>query len=102
IYELLTERGYLSADGEVTGPGRMLARIWTEADLLVAECLRTGVWEGLQPHELAAAVSVVLYEARRDVDEQASVPRGPVATAVDATARTYYQLAVDERRLGLT
>ncbi|MFC7244632.1 DEAD/DEAH box helicase [Catellatospora aurea] len=101
ICELLTERGYLGPDGEVTAPGRMLARIWTEADLLVAECLRTGVWEGLQPHELAAAVSVVLYEARRDVDEQASVPRGPVATAVDATVRTFYQLGVDERRLGL-
>ena len=26
--------------GEVTDAGRMLARIWTEADLLVAECLR--------------------------------------------------------------
>ncbi|WP_203754960.1 DEAD/DEAH box helicase [Catellatospora bangladeshensis] len=101
ICELLTERGYLGADGEVTAPGRMLARIWTEADLLVAECLRTGVWEGLQPHELAAAVSVVLYEARRDADEQASVPRGVVASAVDATVRTFYQLAVDERRLGL-
>ncbi|GAA1407539.1 DEAD/DEAH box helicase [Catellatospora coxensis] len=101
ICELLTERGYLGPDGEVTAPGRMLARIWTEADLLVAECLRTGVWEGLQPHELAAAVSVVLYEARRDVDEQASVPRGPVAGAVDATVRTFYQLGVDERRLGL-
>ena len=24
----------------------MLARIWTEADLLVAECLRRGVWDG--------------------------------------------------------
>ncbi|GIG01766.1 DEAD/DEAH box helicase [Catellatospora citrea] len=102
ICELLTERGYLGPDGEVTPPGRMLARIWTEADLLVAECLRTGVWEGLEPHELAAAVSVVLYEARRDVDEQASVPRGPVAAAVDATVRTFYQLGVDERRLGLT
>ncbi|GAA2386481.1 ATP-dependent RNA helicase [Catellatospora methionotrophica] len=101
ICELLTERGYLGPDGEVTAPGRMLARIWTEADLLVAECLRTGVWEGLEPHELAAAVSVVLYEARRDVDEQASVPRGPVATAVDATVRTFYQLGTDERRLGL-
>ncbi|WP_348650576.1 DEAD/DEAH box helicase [Catellatospora sp. KI3] len=101
ICELLTERGYLGADGEVTEPGRMLARIWTEADLLVAECLRTGVWEGLQPHELAAAVSVMLYEARRDSDEQASVPRGVVAEAVDASLRTFFQLAADERRLGL-
>ena len=33
-----------------------------------------------------AAVSVVLYEARREADERASVPRGPVADAIDATA----------------
>jgi ATP-dependent RNA helicase HelY len=102
IYELLTQRGYLSADGEVTGAGRMLARLWTEADLLVAECLRTGVWEGLQPHELAAAASVVLYEARREGDEAASVPRGAVSAAVDATWRIYQQLAADERLRGLT
>ena len=64
----------------------MLSRIWTEADLLVAECLRRGVWDGLDPAELAAAVSVVVYEARRESDERASVPRGPVGDAVDATA----------------
>ena len=63
----------------MTDAGRMLARIWTEADLLVAECLRRGVWDGLAPAELAAAVSVVVYEARRDTDERASVPRGPAS-----------------------
>ena len=50
ICDLLTERDYLGADGTVTDSGRMLARLWTEADLLVAECLRSGIWE-----ELAAA-----------------------------------------------
>lgn len=101
ICELLTERGYLTADGEVTDPGRMLARLWTEADLLVAECLRTGVWEDLAPYELAAAASVVLYESRREVDEQASIPRGAVTTAIDGSLRVYQQLLSDERRLGL-
>jgi ATP-dependent RNA helicase HelY len=42
------------------------------------------VWDGLNPAELAAAVSVVVYEARRDTDEHISVPRGPVGDAVDA------------------
>jgi ATP-dependent RNA helicase HelY len=79
----------------------MLARLWTEADLLVAECLRSGIWEELEPHELAAAASVVLYEARREVDEQASIPRGAVASAVDSTWRIYQELSADERRHGL-
>jgi len=101
ICTLLTEREYLTAAGEVTDPGRMLSRLWTEADLLVAECLRNGVWEELQPHELAAAASVVLYESRREGEEAAAVPRGSIANAVDDTLRIYQRLLTDERRLGL-
>jgi ATP-dependent RNA helicase HelY len=99
---LLTARGYLSSDGGVTDSGRMLARIWTEADLLVAECLRRGVWDELDPAELAAAVSVVLYEARREGDERASVPRGPVAEAVDASLKIWSELEADEASRGLS
>ena len=101
ICTLLTDRGYLTPQGEVTDPGRMLSRLWTEADLLVAECLRNGVWEGLQPHELAAAASVVLYESRREGEEAAAVPRGAIAVAVDETLRVYQRLLTDERKLGL-
>ncbi|BCJ62859.1 DEAD/DEAH box helicase [Micromonospora endophytica] len=102
IVALLTARGYLTAEGEVTDAGRMLGRIWTEADLLVAECLRRGVWDGLSPAELAAAVSVVVYEARRDVDERASLPRGAVADAVDATLKLWSEIEADEAGRGLT
>jgi ATP-dependent RNA helicase HelY len=101
VCDLLTNRGYLSPDGEVTDAGRMLARIWTEADLLVAECLRRGVWDGLSAAELAAAVSVVLYEARREGDERASVPRGPVSDAVDETVKIWAELEADEASRGL-
>jgi ATP-dependent RNA helicase HelY len=101
---LLAARGYLSDDGEVTDAGRMLARIWTEADLLVAECLRRGVWDGLGPAELAAAVSVVVYEARREAEDRITPPRGPIADAVDATGKLWAELESDEaaRRLELT
>ncbi|WP_026274922.1 DEAD/DEAH box helicase [Salinispora tropica] len=102
IVALLTARGYLASDGGVTDAGRMLSRIWTEADLLVAECLRRGVWSGLSPAELAAAVSVVVFEARRDVDERASLPRGAVATAVDETLKLWGEIEADEAAQGLT
>ncbi|PZG05414.1 RNA helicase, partial [Micromonospora craterilacus] len=102
IVALLTTRGYLTAEGSVTDAGRMLGRIWTEADLLVAECLRRGVWDGLSPAELAAAVSVVVFEARRDVDERASLPRGAVADAVDATLKLWSEIEADEASRGLT
>src|SRR5690606_11454028 len=81
--------------------GQLLSRIWTEADLLVAECLRRGVWEGLSPAELAAAVSVMVYEARREVADRASVPRGPVANAVEATRTRWAEGESDEAAGGL-
>jgi len=100
ICGLLEARGYLSA-GQVTETGRMLARIWTEADLLVAECLRRGVWNDLDPSELAAAVSIVVFESRRDSDENAAVPRGPVADAIDATVKLWSEVEAAEAQRGL-
>jgi ATP-dependent RNA helicase HelY len=102
VCALLADRGYLSADGEVTEAGRMLGRIWTEADLLVAECLRRDVWEGLAPEELAAAVSMVLYESRREGDERASVPKGPTAVAVDACQQLWIEIEAEEAKHGLS
>jgi ATP-dependent RNA helicase HelY len=101
VCAVLADRGYLSADGEVTDAGRMLGRIWTEADLLVAECLRRDVWEGLAPDELAAAVSMVLYESRRESDERASVPKGATMEAVDACAKLWAEIESDEAAHGL-
>ncbi|WP_369256707.1 DEAD/DEAH box helicase [Geodermatophilus amargosae] len=66
----------------VTEEGRRLARIWSEADLLVAECLRAGVWRGLGPAELAAVVSTLVFEARRETPGQPAVPAGKVAGAI--------------------
>ena len=51
IVGLLTERGFIElTDGDpaVTDDGRLLARIYSESDLLVAECLRTDAWTGLR------------------------------------------------------
>ena len=74
ICGLLEDLGYL--DGErVTGHGRRLAVIYNELDLLTAECLRAGIWDGLQPAELAACVSALAYESRQPDD--AGPPRLP-------------------------
>ncbi|GAA2712796.1 MULTISPECIES: DEAD/DEAH box helicase [Streptomyces] len=81
ICALLTELGYLRGD-EVTQDGRRLARLYGELDLLASECLREGVWEGLQPAELAACASALVYEAR--VADDAAPPKLPGGPAKDA------------------
>jgi ATP-dependent RNA helicase HelY len=101
VCAVLAGRGYLTPAGEVTAAGRMLSRIWTEADLLVAECLRRNVWEGLAPEELAGAVSMVLYESRREGDERASVPKGATQDAVDACTKLWAEIESDEASHGL-
>ena len=103
IRALLRERGYLEVEGndprdEVTEPGKKLARLYSESDLLAAECLRHGVWDGLGAPELAAVVSTLVYEARRDGPTESRLPAGPVSDAWDATSRLWVEIEDDERR----
>ncbi|MGH3815842.1 MAG: DEAD/DEAH box helicase, partial [Pseudonocardiaceae bacterium] len=96
IRALLSERGYLDGD-QLTAHGRALARLWSETDLLTAECLRHQVWDGLEPPELAAVISALVYEARGD-GAVPRVPSGPVSDALVATVRLWAELEADERR----
>jgi len=97
ITALLREREYLDGD-EVTPQGVVLSRLWGESDLLAAECLRHGIWDELEPAELAAVVSALVYESRRDDGGMPRAPAGPVANALDATVRLWSELESDERR----
>ena len=66
--------GYVD-DWELTPKGELLRRVYNEADLLVVECLSRGWLAGLDPEELAAVVSLFVYEARgRDEPEGAPTP----------------------------
>jgi ATP-dependent RNA helicase HelY len=69
ICDLLIELDYLdSADQDllVTESGKMLARIYGERDLLVAEALRLKIWDNLDAPSLAAMAAALVYEPRRD------------------------------------
>ncbi|WP_298457672.1 RNA helicase [uncultured Cellulomonas sp.] len=104
ICDVLQRLGYLTpgdvdgvpGDVEVTPDGRWLRRLYAENDLLVAECLRRGAWDELDAPALAAAVSTVVYSARRDDrDAEPHVPGGPqgrLARALDETVRIWSEL----------
>ncbi|WP_406229822.1 DEAD/DEAH box helicase [Nocardia sp. NBC_01009] len=98
ILALLEERGFVH-EGEVTSEGRRLARIYAESDLLVAECLRQGLWRGLGPAELAAVVSILVYESRQEGGYLGvSGPTEPIRRAVGGTVGVWTQLRSDEAR----
>ncbi|MGV0744706.1 DEAD/DEAH box helicase [Mycolicibacterium sp. XJ870] len=104
IVALLSERGFIkgeSGEPRVTDSGRLLARIYSESDLLVAECLRGEVWAGLQPAELAGVLSAVLYESRGDAAGVPSGVEGPtegLRRALARTRRLSSELRTDEQR----
>ncbi|WP_435747583.1 DEAD/DEAH box helicase [Nocardioides sp. SYSU DS0663] len=74
VCDVLAALDYLDGE-EITARGRHLMRLYSELDLVAAECIRHGVWDDLGASELAAVLSVLVFEARRPDD--ASSPRLP-------------------------
>ena len=103
VCEVLDELGYLDGD-TVTPAGQRLTRLYSELDLVAAECLRRGVWEGLNPAELAACVSVLSFESRKQTEDAgpARLPKGPVRDVLTTMARTWGELDHLEQRNGLS
>jgi len=105
IVGLLTERRFIEERSQgalhVTDDGRLLARIYSESDLLVAECLRGGLWRNLGPAELASVVSAVVYETRGSdgpAPRAAEIPTAPLRRALAETRRLSAVLRADEHR----
>jgi ATP-dependent RNA helicase HelY len=97
VCEVLGELDYLHGD-EVTPEGQTLARIYSELDLVAAECLRGGVWEGLQAPQLAAAISALAYESRNPDDvEPPRIPGGPVKPVLAEMVSIFGRLDTLER-----
>jgi ATP-dependent RNA helicase HelY len=103
VCAVLDDLGYLDGD-TVTKAGQRLTRLYSELDLLAAECLRRGLWDGLNPAELAACVSVLSFESRKAPEDAgpARLPKGPVHDVLTEMARTWGELDHLEQRHGLS
>jgi len=69
VISLLDEREYIRG-WALTPDGERLVAIYHDCDLLIAEAMRTGLFDGLDAEELTELISVFTYEARRDAGEQ--------------------------------
>jgi len=82
----------------VTPLGMTLTRLYGQHDLLVAEAIRAGIFDGLSLPSLAATLSCLVYEAR--LADRRSEPRMPdreSARAVDALRKLWRNLCLTER-----
>ncbi|MEO7268952.1 MAG: DEAD/DEAH box helicase [Knoellia sp.] len=92
ICVLLTQLGYLE-DDVVTERGERLRHLYTERDLLAAECLRHDVWKRLDAPGLAACVSTLVHEPRHEqADPSPRMPNDEVAAAITEMQRRWSEL----------
>ena len=101
ILSLLEDLGYLSG-WKLTVDGGRLRRIYSEADLVVCECLRVGLFDGIGASELAAVVSALTFEGRSKSPDAPFFPTSIVAGRVDALHDVADRLADREVAFGLT
>ncbi|SFN58122.1 DEAD/DEAH box helicase [Mycetocola miduiensis] len=98
VTDVLLEYEYLipgeGGEVELSAAGRTLKRIYGERDLLVAEALRRGVWNDLDPASLAAMASCIVFEPRRDEGTVADryLPGGAFRVALDRTQDLWARL----------
>ncbi|MFN8127547.1 MAG: DEAD/DEAH box helicase [Candidatus Nanopelagicales bacterium] len=100
ICAVLVELGYLDAEGQelqVTADGRMLGRLYTDRSLVIAECLRRGLWQSLTAPELAACVSALVFNSRTDEDVVPRLPKGPVREVLAEQVHLWAQIEALER-----
>lgn len=105
IVDLLTELDYVDiVDGEpvVSTEGEKLAQVHNASDLLIAQCLKRGIWQELDPAELAGVVSLCTFENRRATGGQLfDGVTDAMTNAMENTMRLWEELISDESRHGL-
>ncbi|HEV7534682.1 MAG TPA: helicase-related protein, partial [Acidimicrobiia bacterium] len=103
VLRVLESWGYV--DGwQLTDGGGMLTRLYSETDLLLAECLREGLLDGLDGPSMAAVCSVFTYESRGPDQGTAQRVRFPNRTVKDRVAgidKIWRDLNVVENEAGL-
>ena len=98
IKVVLDKFGYIHEDA-IAKSGKMLAKIYGETDLLIAEAIQAEVFTPLSPADLVSVISSCIYESRNE--EAAKIPRGDVQVALAAISKIYGKIHDAESDLNL-
>ena len=98
IKVVLDKFGYIHDDA-IAKSGKMLAKIYGETDLLIAESIQAEVFTALSPADLVSVISSCIYESRNE--EAAKIPRGDVQVALAAISKIYGKIHDAESDLNL-
>ena len=89
VTQVLAKLGYLHEDA-VTPTGKMLSKIYAESDLAIAETINSGLLEKLSDIELAAVLSVFIFESRKP--EAPKIPNSQVQEALKEVVSIWSKL----------
>ena len=89
VTQVLAKLGYLHEDA-VTPTGMMLSKIYAESDLAIAETINSGLLEKLSDIELAAVLSVFIFESRKP--EAPKIPNSQVQEALKEVVSIWSKL----------
>lgn len=101
LVKLLTEWGFVD-EWSLTQRGQMLSHIFHESDLLIANCVSEGIFDGLSAPNMAAMASVFVFQARGGEESIAThFPNHELKTRWKSVAKLSQRLAVAETNHGL-
>ena len=96
VVAVLEELDYVT-DFTLSEKGERLRRIYGEGDLIVAESLTEGMFDGLAPAEVAALASTVVFESRSREPRRSEPPTGALRERTRALAQLWSRVrAVEE------
>ena len=101
LVKLLTEWGFVD-EWSLTQRGQMLSHIFHESDLLIANCVSEGIFDGLSAPNMAALASVFVFQARGGEESIAThFPNNELKTRWRSAAKLSQKLASAETNHGL-
>jgi len=100
VLQMLQNRGFIEG-WSLTPAGAVLAGIFHECDILVAEAVERGIWDELSVPDLAGAVSALVYERRSSDDVDHPYPSDTVKRTIEALEDLSRQIRKAEQEAGL-
>ncbi len=101
VVALLESRGFID-QWKLSSKGQQLARFYHECDLLLVEALEAGIFDGLNPAEMAAMTTAFIHEDRGpNPNKDPWFPNNNLRKRFGTLTRLQWDLAKQERRAGL-
>ncbi len=100
VLDILRRRGYVD-QWSLTPTGSLLAGIFHECDMLIAEAVACGIFDGLSVSDLAAVVSALVYERRATDDVDHPYPSGAAQASIERLEELSIEIRDDEESSGL-